>query len=65
VLLRTTGYVDETTYMERIDRLAPSSSARRGSPIAMSCSMIRASARVRPLRAVERVGTLLAAALAR
>ncbi len=61
VLLRTTGYIDETTYVARIERLAPASAARRAGPIAMSSATIRDAAHARQLGAVEHVGMRLLA----
>jgi thioredoxin-like negative regulator of GroEL len=65
VLLRTTGYADETTYVARIDRLAPESAARHTGPIAMSSATIRDAAHARRLGAVEQVGMRLLAASGR
>jgi thioredoxin-like negative regulator of GroEL len=60
VLLRTTGFVDETTYVERIKRLAPATN--RNGPAAVSSAMIRNTTHARHLGAVEQVGMRLLAA---
>jgi thiol:disulfide interchange protein len=61
VLLRTTGYVDEATYVASVQRLAPVPATRRSGPISISSAMIGDAARARQLGAVEQVGMRLLA----
>ena len=65
VLLRTTGYVDETTYVQRIKRHVPASALQRTGPIARSSAMIVDTADAPHLGAVQQVGLRLLTASGR